>query len=482
MFRMRKVVILLIFICLISIGFTDQIFFDISDHWAAPSIYWASEKGYVNGYPDGTFRPEQPITRLEFMDIYQEILIRNGVFDMELQASDYFYDDLIENEWGRGVVSLLEGNFQQSGRSLNAIFPLPLLEGEQSLSRGEAIQLLARVVPDQTDQETISFIDAIDALDQSAVERVVANKIFTGYPDQTIRLQDGLTRAEATIVLQRLDSQLQILKAPETSKLMIPISIYDDTFLAYGQYKDRIEKDEDGNLTDDGRYLRLVRTLEYLSFDQQIPFSEKKLYDEEPVQTLVSLRTGEYWNRVGVDYYLLHAAEFTEEETQMLAREMFLNYMVRNDLNFVETKQLFQQYALSLTDVGLAENAYAYWGSQIKNNQELFTMYTLEVRDHLEKGELIDARMKYEWMRQQMSFEGAPVYWIFEGEIQRLYLSNLIYLDNQIGGEDAVKTLLVRMEDEIKELQMTEAEKETAAALIEELAIRYRWEKVKVLP
>lgn len=479
---MRKIVFLLIFICLISIGFTDQIFFDISDHWAAPSIYWASEKGYVNGYPDGTFRPEQPITRLEFMDIYQEILIQNGVFDIELQAPDYFYDDLVENEWGRSVVSSLEGNFQRSGGTLNAIFPLPLLEGEQSLTRGEAIQLLAWVVPDQTDQETILFNDAIEAPDQSAVERVVANKIFTGYPDQTIRLQDGLTRAEATIVLQRLDSQLQILKSPETSRLMIPTTIYDDTFLAYGQYEDLIEKDEEGKLTDDGRYLRLVRTLEYLSFDQQIPFSEKKLYDEEPVQTLVSLRTGEYWNRVGVDYYLLHAAEFTEEETQMLAKEMFLNYMVRDDLNFVETKQLFQQYSLSLAEVDLAENAYAYWNTQIKNNQELFTMYTLEARDHLEKGELIEARMRYEWMREQMSFEGAPVYWIFEGDIQRLYLSNLIYLDNQIGGEDSTETLIVRVQGEIEELQMTEAEKETAYALIDELAIRYRWEKVKVLP
>ncbi len=482
MFRMRKIVFLLIFICLISIGFTDQIFFDISDHWAASSIYWASEKGYVNGYPDGTFRPEQPITRLEFMDIYQEILIQNGVFDMELQASDYFYDDLVENEWGSGVVSSLEGNFQRSGRSLNAIFPLPLLDGEQALTRGEAIQLLAWVVPAQMDQEVISFNDAIDAPDQSAVERVVAHKIFTGYPDQTIRLQNGLTRAEATIVLQRLDNQLQILKSSETSKLMIPTTIYDDTFLAYGQYDDRIEKDEDGNLTDDGRYLRLVRTLEYLSFDQQIPFSEKKLYDDEPVQTLVSLRTGEYWNRVGVDYYLLHAAEFTEEETQMLAKEMFLNYMVRNDLSFVETKQLFQQYALSLAEIELAENAYAYWSTQIKSNHEMFTMYTLEARDHLARGEIIKARMVYEWMREKMSFEGSPVYWLFEGEIQRLYLSNLIYLDNQIGGEDSVGTLLARIQGEIEGLQMTEMEKETAYALIEELTIRVQWEKVKVLP
>lgn len=479
---MRKTIILFIMICLIPIGFADQIFFDLSDHWAAPSIYWAADKGYVNGYPDGTFRPEQPVTRLEFLDIYQEILIRNGVFDMELQAEEYFYDDLVENEWGRGVVSSLEGNFHLRGRSLNSIFPRPLLEGEHSLTREEAIQLLAWVVPESMEQEEIAFLDSIGESNQDAVERVVGHGIFTGYPDQTIRLQDGLSRAEATIVLQRLDSRLQILKAPETSRLMMPTTIYDDAFLDYGKYEDLVEKDEEGNMTDDGRYLRLVRTLEYLSFDQQIPFSEKKLYDEQPVQTLVSLRTGEYWNRLGVDYYLLHAAEFSEEETQMLAKEMFLNYMVRDDLSFVETKQLFQHYSQFLAEIELAENAYAYWAAQIKNNQELFTRYTLKARDHLARGEIIEARIVYEWMREQMNLEGTKVYWIFTGELQRLYISNLIFLDDLIGGEKSVHNLIGRIQAEIEALEMTETEKESAHAVIDELTIRYQWEKIKVLP
>ena len=479
---MRKIGFLLLLICLIPIGFADQVFFDLSDHWAVASIYWASERGYVNGYPDGTFRPEQPITRLEFLDIYQEILIQNGVFDAELQAENYFYDDLLENEWGNGVISSLEGNFQHSGRSLNALFPMPLLEGEQSLTRGEAIQLLAWVVPDNTGQQEVEFLDLIGDTNRDVVERVVVHQIFTGYPDQTIRLNGGLTRAEATIVLRRLDSRLQILTTPETASLMIPTTIYDESFLDYGNYEGRFEKDEEGNLTDDGRYLRLVRTLEYLSFDQQIPFSEKKLYDEQPVQTLVSLRTGEYWNRVGVDYYLLHAAEFSEEETQMLAREMFLDYMLRDGLSFVETKQLFQQYSMSLADIMLAENAYAFWNTQIKNKQELFTMYSLQVRGHLERGEIIEARMVYEWMREQMNPEATPVYWIFSGELQRMYASNLIYLDDQIGGKNAVANLIVRMQVEIEGLEMTESERETAHALIGELEIRYQWEKIKVLP
>lgn len=40
-------------------------FSDVSGHWAAQAIQWASEKGIVNGYPDGTFKPDRFVTREE---------------------------------------------------------------------------------------------------------------------------------------------------------------------------------------------------------------------------------------------------------------------------------------------------------------------------------------------------------------------------------------------------------------------------------
>lgn len=38
---------------------------DVSNHWAAPSIEWAKERGLIKGYPDGSFKPNQAITRAE---------------------------------------------------------------------------------------------------------------------------------------------------------------------------------------------------------------------------------------------------------------------------------------------------------------------------------------------------------------------------------------------------------------------------------
>ena len=44
-------------------------FTDTGSHWAKDKIESWAEKGYVSGYQDGSFKPDQNITRAEFMVI-----------------------------------------------------------------------------------------------------------------------------------------------------------------------------------------------------------------------------------------------------------------------------------------------------------------------------------------------------------------------------------------------------------------------------
>lgn len=480
---MRKLLILILIIVLLPIGFADQIFFDLDDHWATPAIYWAVDQGYVNGYGDGTFRPEQAITRLEFLAIYQEILKQKGVFSPASPDVKLEYLDFESEEWGKEVLSFTERNLQMKGHSLLDLFPGPNFSGESPILREEAIRLIAWITPKHDTVSQVSFVDLGSASIRGNVDRVVAHGIFKGYPDRTIRLKDGLSRAEATIVLQRLADKLEILRDATSVQLLIPSNIYDNAYLPFGSYEERVEKNGEGIWTDDGRYLRVMRTLEYLSFDRQIPFSEKKLYDNEPVQTLVSLRTGEYWNRIGVDYYLLQAASFSEEEKQMLAEEMFLNYMIRDDLSFMETKQLFQKYGSKIKELSLLENAFAYWSTKVASPEERFTLYSMQAKEYLDRGYFVDARMEYEWMRNQIQGIDEREYWIFDDmKIQKMYLANLIFLDDQIGGADSVANLLKRMRVEARRLELAEEETAANLALVDELEKRYQWEKIKVLP
>ena len=58
-----------------AVGSAPQ-FTDISGHWAEKDILRAAALGWVTGYGDGSFRPDQPITRAEAMTLINRVLCR----------------------------------------------------------------------------------------------------------------------------------------------------------------------------------------------------------------------------------------------------------------------------------------------------------------------------------------------------------------------------------------------------------------------
>lgn len=78
---------------------------DISGHWAEDYINSAYSKGWVDGYPDGTFRPDQNITRAEVMTLVNRVLERAVDIDGMLedmitwkdnQPDSWFYEAVQE--------------------------------------------------------------------------------------------------------------------------------------------------------------------------------------------------------------------------------------------------------------------------------------------------------------------------------------------------------------------------------------------------
>ena len=52
----------------------EKVFKDVdTERWSAEAIRWCAEKGYIKGYPDGTFRPEEPITREQLAVILKRL-------------------------------------------------------------------------------------------------------------------------------------------------------------------------------------------------------------------------------------------------------------------------------------------------------------------------------------------------------------------------------------------------------------------------
>ena len=80
----------------------DKTFTDVpTDHWAYAAITSAAEKGWVNGYADGTFRPNNAITRAEVVKITNAVLERTC--DKDYVADNLSklisYNDLTSAYW-----------------------------------------------------------------------------------------------------------------------------------------------------------------------------------------------------------------------------------------------------------------------------------------------------------------------------------------------------------------------------------------------
>lgn len=75
-------------------------FSDIQGHWAVPEINKAAENGWVNGYPDNTFRPDNNITRAEAMALINRVLNRDPATPNDLLDEMIKWpDNMDSNQW-----------------------------------------------------------------------------------------------------------------------------------------------------------------------------------------------------------------------------------------------------------------------------------------------------------------------------------------------------------------------------------------------
>jgi N-acetylmuramoyl-L-alanine amidase len=96
---------------------TTQPYSDVvSSRWSAAKIQWAKENQIVSGYPDGTFRPEQPVTRAELMAVLRRaaefVQVERGATPSlaTTQVSRTFAD--ISGHWGQQMIEQMSAYCQ----------------------------------------------------------------------------------------------------------------------------------------------------------------------------------------------------------------------------------------------------------------------------------------------------------------------------------------------------------------------------------
>lgn len=119
------------------------------NYWAWQFIQTVSKKRFFSGYPDGAFRPEQPILRVEAISVIASALNLPIPKLPELTLKDAFDDAVMIPQYARNVIA------SATQRAIIVNYPhVRKLNPNQRTTRGEAAALLCRAlkiytVPDQ---------------------------------------------------------------------------------------------------------------------------------------------------------------------------------------------------------------------------------------------------------------------------------------------------------------------------------------------
>lgn len=162
---------------------------DITGHWAENNINKMLSLGAVTGYPDGSFNPDNSITRAEFATI----LVK--AFNLTPRNGKSFADTA--EHWAKDYITTAASYEIVSGYNTNTFGPDDLITREQM-----AVMIVKAAKLTVVNEET-TFADSADisAWARDAVVTAVKNDIIKGYPDNTFKPKGNATRAEAVTVI-----------------------------------------------------------------------------------------------------------------------------------------------------------------------------------------------------------------------------------------------------------------------------------------
>jgi uncharacterized repeat protein (TIGR02059 family) len=168
---------------------------DVEGHWAAPYIKEMYASGVIGGYPDGSFRPDNHISRAEFVTM----LVKS--YQWETAGSKTFADTA--NHWARDFIAVAYARQIAKGYNDTRFGP------DDYITREQMAVMLAQAAElrNVTGTRTFSDQERISPWAREAVAAASSKGIINGYPDKSFKPKDKATRGEAiTVLLRSLDS------------------------------------------------------------------------------------------------------------------------------------------------------------------------------------------------------------------------------------------------------------------------------------
>lgn len=157
---------------------------------------------YVAGYEDGTFRPQNNMTKAEAVTLLSRLIVDENLIKGVITTS--FADT--KGHWAESYV----GFFEKLGYLdlVTEDFGLKFVPDKQ-ITRGEFTELIYKLAYEETSDPSVklryfSDVDSNANKFAPAINYAVSTNIVNGYDDNTFRPDNNITRAEVVTMVNRM--------------------------------------------------------------------------------------------------------------------------------------------------------------------------------------------------------------------------------------------------------------------------------------
>ncbi len=192
---MKKVLFLMLLAVVVisSVSFAAE-FSDISGHWAKQYVTELADKGVINGYEDGTFKPEGEIKKGEFLKL---------IMCASLPDADFTTDTPKYNHWADGYIEMAEFKGVIDDGWVNETTANEVITRREMVYILGKCDILLKEYGLKSGPVELFDIDDMSADEIKMLSHCVSRGLIAGYEDYTFRPDKTLTRAEVATIIWR---------------------------------------------------------------------------------------------------------------------------------------------------------------------------------------------------------------------------------------------------------------------------------------
>lgn len=328
--------------------------------WFYPTVSKLVEKGYIGGYPDGTFKPQNNIRVSEFT----KILISAIGYQVDVSKGGYWAEGYINKAKELGIIQ--DNEFDDYDRYITRgeMARMVVRAGTGTSAKGKGISL---DVPENYKSYSYLITDysTLDPDSKDIALKVFVSGIISGFSDGSFGFDKNATRAEACAILMRFLEKDQ-RKIPE-----LPVDF--NNTLTVKEFTTQLLKAMGKEAT-----MEYAQKMGYVRPSAEYPSYEKPILRREATLTMARI----------MDDLTDMTALFTSGDNDLFIQGYTLNhrlqpYMINKLINDIGTEYFtlinWENYRGHIKDIRMITPNY---------QKEMITLYLAGIIDANENKEL----------------------------------------------------------------------------------------------